>query len=61
MRKKFKTLFNLFVLFFVIFYPIKSSASSYKCDLFVEALNANYLPEYNYMPGNIYLNDFGHT
>ena len=61
MRKKFKTFFNLFVLFFVIFYPIKSSASSYKCDLFVEALNANYLPEYNYMPGNIYLNDFGHT
>ena len=61
MRKKFKTFINLFVLLFVIFYPIKSSASSYKCDLFLDALNANYLPEYNYIPGNVYFNDFGYS
>jgi len=61
MKKKFKTFINLFVLFFVVFYPIKSSASSYRCDLFVEALNANYLPEYNYIPGDTFLNDFGYV
>ena len=61
MRKKFKILINLFVLFFIIFYPIKSDASSYRCDLFIKALINNYLPEFNYIPGDVYLNDFGYV
>ena len=59
MRKKFKTLFNLFILFFVIFYPIKSSASSIKCDLFVEALLNNPDRGYETQHPDIVLNDFG--
>jgi len=58
MRKKFKTFFNLFVLFFVIFYPIKSSADTQKCDIFVKALSDNYQKEFNYIPVS-YIKNFG--
>jgi len=59
MRKKFKILFNLFVLFFVIFYPIKSSASTFKCDLFVETLINNPDASYETQNSDTELNDFG--
>jgi len=59
MRKKFKTLINLFVLFFVIFYPIKSSASTQQCDLFIETLLANPDRSYEILVSDVTLNDFG--
>ena len=59
MGKKSKNYLNLFIFFLIVFYPIKSSASTLKCDLFIDALLANYQPEFNYLPGDTYLNDFG--
>ena len=59
MRKKFKTLRNLFVLFFVIFYPIKSLASTQQCDLFIETLLANPDRSYEALMSDVSLNDFG--
>ena len=59
MRKKFKTFFNLFVLFFVIFYPIKSLASTQQCDLFIETLLGNPDRSYEILMSDVTLNDFG--
>ena len=59
MRKKFKTFFNLFVLFFVIFYPIKSNAASVQCDLFVKTLLNNPDRGYESLIGDVVINDFG--
>ena len=60
MKKKFKTFINLFVLFFVVFYPIKSLASSIQCDLFVDNLLSSPADhEWEKVVGDIYLNDFG--
>ena len=59
MRKKFKNLINLFVLFFVIFYPIKSLASTQQCDLFIETLLANPDRSYEVLMSDVILNDFG--
>ena len=50
MRKKFKTFINLFVLFFVIFYPVKSSASSLRCNLFVDTLSSLESGGYEFRP-----------
>ena len=35
MGKKSKNYLNLFIFFLIVFYPIKSSASTLKCDLFI--------------------------
>ena len=59
MRKKFKTLINLFALVFVIFYPIKSNAASVQCDLFVKTLLNNPDRGYESQKGDVVINDFG--
>ena len=59
MKKKFKILINLFALVFIIFYPIKSSASTQQCDLFIETLLANPDRSYELMVGDVELNTLG--
>ena len=50
MRKKFKTFINLFVLLFVIFYPVKSSASSLRCNLLVDTFSSLESGGYEFRP-----------
>ena len=60
MRKQFKTYLNLFVIFFILFYPIKSSASTIRCDLFIDTLLSLESGGYEYLPKYI-IKDFGFT
>ncbi len=60
MRKKFKTFINLFVLLFVIFYPVKSLASTIQCNLFVDNLLSSPTDhKWEKVIGDVYLNDLG--
>jgi len=58
MKKKFKIYLSLFCI--ILFFPIKSLASSIQCDLFVDNLLSSPVDhEWEKVVGDIYLNDFG--
>ncbi len=58
MKKKFKIYLSLFCI--ILFFPIKSLASSIQCDLFVDNLLSSPADhEWEKVIGDIYLNDFG--